>query len=98
MAKISFGFLLLPFVRLALAIPAYESLAGLTQREVDEFMARNALAPIPPPPGPLTNSGLQLVNDPDHPFITPGPDDIRGPCPGLNTLANHGVSLPPVSS
>jgi hypothetical protein len=20
----------------------------------------------------------------------PGPGDIRGPCPGLNTLANHG--------
>ncbi|EEB92448.1 hypothetical protein MPER_09040 [Moniliophthora perniciosa FA553] len=25
-----------------------------------------------------------------HPFQAPGPDDARGPCPGLNTLANHG--------
>lgn len=91
MAKISFGLLFPLVVRLALAFPAYESLGGLTQREVDEFIARNVLAPIPPPPGPLTDSGLMLVNDPDHPFIAPNPDtDIRGPCPGLNTLANHG--------
>ncbi|KAI4593977.1 hypothetical protein KJ359_008765 [Pestalotiopsis sp. 9143b] len=26
----------------------------------------------------------------DHAWIAPGPNDIRGPCPGLNTLANHG--------
>ncbi|KAI3606102.1 hypothetical protein WG66_004003 [Moniliophthora roreri] len=25
-----------------------------------------------------------------HPFQAPGPNDARGPCPGLNTLANHG--------
>ncbi|RMY93848.1 hypothetical protein D0862_09111, partial [Hortaea werneckii] len=25
------------------------------------------------------------------PYIAPGPDDSRGPCPGLNTLANHGL-------
>ncbi|GAA5913046.1 hypothetical protein JCM6882_005546 [Rhodosporidiobolus microsporus] len=28
--------------------------------------------------------------DADHPFQAPGPTDQRGPCPGLNTLANHG--------
>ncbi|KAJ7198453.1 Cloroperoxidase, partial [Mycena pura] len=26
----------------------------------------------------------------DHPWIAPGPTDVRSPCPGLNTLANHG--------
>ncbi|KAF5361267.1 hypothetical protein D9758_010257 [Tetrapyrgos nigripes] len=26
----------------------------------------------------------------DHEFQAPGPNDARGPCPGLNTLANHG--------
>ncbi|KAF9021826.1 Cloroperoxidase [Hymenopellis radicata] len=26
----------------------------------------------------------------DHKFIAPGPDDVRSPCPGLNSLANHG--------
>ncbi|EMD94579.1 hypothetical protein COCC4DRAFT_66246 [Bipolaris maydis ATCC 48331] len=25
-----------------------------------------------------------------HQYIAPGPNDIRGPCPGLNVLANHG--------
>ncbi|KAI1421482.1 Chloroperoxidase [Xylaria sp. FL1777] len=26
----------------------------------------------------------------DHPWIAAGPDDFRGPCPMMNTLANHG--------
>ncbi|KAI1412130.1 Cloroperoxidase [Hypoxylon sp. FL1857] len=26
----------------------------------------------------------------DHPWKAPGPSDFRGPCPMLNTLANHG--------
>ncbi|KAH6663854.1 hypothetical protein B0J14DRAFT_630715 [Halenospora varia] len=25
-----------------------------------------------------------------HPFVAPGPNDKRGPCPGLNAAANHG--------
>lgn len=25
-----------------------------------------------------------------HKWVAPGPNDIRGPCPGLNSLANHG--------
>ena len=28
--------------------------------------------------------------DPDHQYIAPGPTDVRGNCPTLNTLANHG--------
>lgn len=24
-------------------------------------------------------------------YVPPGPDDSRGPCPALNTLANHGL-------
>ncbi|KAH9906966.1 hypothetical protein F4778DRAFT_778393 [Xylariomycetidae sp. FL2044] len=34
--------------------------------------------------------GLQKFPEDDHPFQEPGPTDQRGPCPGLNTLANHG--------
>jgi hypothetical protein len=26
----------------------------------------------------------------DHAFLPPGAGDLRGPCPGLNALANHG--------
>ncbi|KAF9265235.1 Cloroperoxidase [Marasmius fiardii PR-910] len=32
----------------------------------------------------------QEVDFTAHPWRTPGPTDSRGPCPGLNTLANHG--------
>jgi hypothetical protein len=43
------------------------------------------------PPGPPEFTGTKLVNDADHPFIPQGPNDMRGPCPALNTLASHGV-------
>ena len=35
--------------------------------------------------------GYQVPADGDtaHQFVAPGPNDIRGPCPGLNTAANH---------
>jgi len=35
--------------------------------------------------------GIQVPapGDTAHYFVAPGPLDIRGPCPGLNTLANH---------
>lgn len=26
----------------------------------------------------------------EHRWTAPGPGDLRGPCPGLNALANHG--------
>ncbi|KAF2479377.1 hypothetical protein BDY17DRAFT_327353 [Neohortaea acidophila] len=37
-------------------------------------------------------SGEQAIpgNDPAHQYQPPGPTDIRGVCPTLNTLANHG--------
>ncbi|KAM0269230.1 hypothetical protein ACHAPA_004500 [Fusarium lateritium] len=34
--------------------------------------------------------GLQKFPEASHPFKAPGSTDQRGPCPGLNTLANHG--------
>lgn len=36
--------------------------------------------------------GNYIVPDPNdaaHQFVAPGANDIRGPCPGLNTAANH---------
>ena len=44
---------------------------------------------------PGTGKGGILVpaaGDAAHAFEAPGPDDIRGPCPGLNVAANHHVS------
>ncbi|KAJ6530570.1 Chloroperoxidase [Mycena capillaripes] len=35
-----------------------------------------------------TDTGTKRVPDADHPFIAPGPNDMRGPA--MNTLANHG--------
>ena len=38
-----------------------------------------------------TFSDNQLVDvTGQHAWVAPGPNDIRGPCPGLNALANHG--------
>ena len=38
--------------------------------------------------------GVQVPapGDTAHYFTPPGPNDIRGPCPGMNTAANHNVS------
>ena len=36
---------------------------------------------------------VPAAGDTAHAFEAPGADDIRGPCPGLNTAANHHVSL-----
>ncbi|KAH9881250.1 hypothetical protein J1614_001746 [Plenodomus biglobosus] len=35
--------------------------------------------------------GIQVPAEGDtaHQFVAPGPNDIRGPCPGLNAAANH---------
>ena len=50
---------------------------------------------------PGTGTGGILVpaaGDTAHAFEAPGPNDIRGPCPGLNTAANHHVSYSIVAS
>ena len=79
---------------IANTFPPYGSLGGLSDHELKN--AVRALDPTIPgtPPGPLKNNGTKLVNDLLHPYHPPGPWDIRGPCPGLNTLANHGVCRP----
>ena len=44
--------------------------------------------------------GVQVPapGDTAHYYTPPGPNDIRGPCPGMNTAANHNVSHPPFLS
>jgi hypothetical protein len=32
----------------------------------------------------------ELITTGENRYIAPGPNDLRGPCPALNTLANHG--------
>ncbi|KAF2448414.1 Cloroperoxidase [Karstenula rhodostoma CBS 690.94] len=32
---------------------------------------------------------INVTNGSGHEYVAPGPDDLRGPCPGLNAFANH---------
>jgi hypothetical protein len=43
-------------------------------------------------PVPIFNAAAQYVDvgpGSGHEWQAPGPDDLRGPCPGLNAFANH---------
>ena len=91
------GFSALTFVAVVTGFPAYGSLAGLSIEERDLIISGLQVRHwrADPPPGPLNDTSLKLVklvNDQDHPWKPLQPGDIRGPCPGLNTLASHGVS------
>ena len=57
---------------------------GLLQPLTGELA--NIELPTPQPQGLAVIPG----DDPDHQFQAPGPTDVRGICPTLNTLANHG--------
>ncbi|KXN81289.1 Aromatic peroxygenase [Leucoagaricus sp. SymC.cos] len=74
----------------AFSFPAYRSLAGISRRELEIILPRLEVAPPEDPPGPLNDTSAKLVNDAAHPWMPLAPNDIRGPCPGLNTLASHG--------
>ena len=77
------------------AFPTYQSLAGWPREEVDLFIREHSksLVGAKPSPPALKDTSSKLIHDVKHPYIAPGPNDLHGPCPGLNTLANHGVSL-----
>ena len=91
MRSATLALLLGAFVARVVAFPSYASPAGLSERELEEVSG--GWDPTLPgkPPGPMKFTGTKLVNDWLHPYLPPGPLDIRGPCPGLNALANHGV-------
>ncbi|KIJ42636.1 hypothetical protein M422DRAFT_170825, partial [Sphaerobolus stellatus SS14] len=73
-----------------IAFPQYQSLGGLSQRELVQILPRFTPVTPPAPPGPPNDTSVKLVNDEAHPYIPPRNGDMRGPCPGLNTLASHG--------
>ena len=87
------GFSALPFVSIVTGFPAYGSLAGLSVEERDLIISRLQVRQAEPAPGPMNDTSSKLVNDEDHPWKPLQPGDMRGPCPGLNTLASHGVRL-----
>lgn len=81
----------LGFASIATSFPSYGSLAGLSESELEAIIPTLNIRDVPRPPGPLKFNGTKLVNDKDHPFKPLQSGDMRGPCPGLNTLASHGV-------
>ena len=78
---------------IATSFPSYGSLAGLSELEQEAIISTLQIHDswTESPPGPLPYDGTKLVNDKDHPFEELRLGDMRGPCPGLNTLASHGV-------
>jgi hypothetical protein len=43
-------------------------------------------------PVPIFNAKAQYINvtaGSGHEYVGPGPNDLRGPCPGLNAFADH---------
>ena len=85
------GLSFLVFASIAASFPSYGSLAGLTEAELEAIIPTLEVRDAEPAPGPLKFNGTKLVNDKHHPWQPLRPGDIRGPCPGLNTLASHGV-------
>ncbi|TEB20542.1 hypothetical protein FA13DRAFT_1837000, partial [Coprinellus micaceus] len=75
---------------LTAAFPSYGSLAGLSERELASIIPSLKETLPGKVPGPLKFNGTKLINDAAHPWKPLRPGDIRGPCPGLNTLASHG--------
>ncbi|KAF7296004.1 Zn(2)-C6 fungal-type domain-containing protein [Mycena kentingensis (nom. inval.)] len=65
---------------------AYEARAPANPGQVLDGQTGTRIA-LPPRP---TETGTKQIPDAAHPFQAPGPKDQRGPCPGMNTLANHG--------
>ncbi|KAL0566849.1 Aromatic peroxygenase [Marasmius crinis-equi] len=88
---ISLALIITPFTGTG-AMPSlhYRSLAGLSGQELELILPRLEVAPPENPPPAQSDTSAKLVDDADHPWQAPGPDDMRGPCPGLNTLASHG--------
>jgi hypothetical protein len=73
------------------AFPSYGSLARFSRSELEAIIPTLKEGVPETPPGPLNDTSAKLVNDKYHPWKPAGKNDIRGPCPGLNTLASHGV-------
>ncbi|KIJ43591.1 hypothetical protein M422DRAFT_253173 [Sphaerobolus stellatus SS14] len=77
MAKFSTLFAFSALAIQAIVLPQYRSLAGLSERELEDILSRlNIVTPPPPPPGPPNDTSVKLVNDAAHPFMPLEDDDI----------------------
>ncbi|KAJ7936150.1 Chloroperoxidase [Mycena leptocephala] len=82
----SFSLLLLAVPPLFIAVNAWPNIRDAPFTTVDIQDGQTGTLMVLPPR--QTDTGTKRVPDADHPFIAPGPNDMRGPA--MNTLANHG--------
>jgi len=71
----------------------WDSLAGRSQDDIEDFIKRHgpAIVGAQPLPAQPKDTGMKLVNDRLHQYQAPKKGAKRGPCPGMNSMANHGV-------
>ncbi|KAJ6612029.1 Chloroperoxidase [Mycena sp. CBHHK59/15] len=84
----SLSLLLLAVSPLFIAVNAGPNIRDASSTTVDIQDGQTGTLMVLPPR--QTDTGTKRIPDADHPFIAPGPNDMRGPCPAMNTLANHG--------
>ncbi|KAJ7114332.1 Chloroperoxidase [Mycena epipterygia] len=84
----SFSLLLLVVSPLSMTVNAWLNIRDAPSTTVEIQDGQTGTLMVLPPR--QTDTGTKRIPDADHPFIAPGPNDMRGPCPAMNTLANHG--------
>ena len=62
------------------------SIANIATTIEAEAKSRRAGTPLAPG---FSASEQYVSTTGANAFVPPGPDDLRGPCPGLNAMANH---------
>lgn len=70
----------------AFPFAALDQLAARGAKPGDGIFRRQSPQSIPP----FDAQEQYVSNTGDHAFTAPAPSDNRGPCPGLNAMANHG--------
>ena len=82
---------LCPYAERALEDPEFLK-QHLTARDVPQEEAQHEKRQTGPGGLPFTTFSTDQLIDVtgEYEWVAPGPDDLRGPCPGLNALANHG--------
>ncbi|KAL2026259.1 hypothetical protein VTO58DRAFT_103443 [Aureobasidium pullulans] len=72
----------------------YTGSCGDTEAEFEPILEKrttaNCLPHTLPDFLPSNITGLKKFPEAAYPYKDPAPSDQRGPCPGMNTLANHG--------
>lgn len=78
----------------ALLTRAEEISKLLAKRQAGADAATSVFEPVP-----IFDAQKQYINvsaGSGHEFVAPGPNDLRGPCPGLNAFANHSMYIDPL--